>query len=126
MNINFKLSLITFFGLCIFVFHVNAENKDVEACGIRLTSINKNTAHAGEVIKLTGLWGKKQGDKVPAINDGYLNELVVLKWSNKIITVKIPEHLKAGMHKVGVYCTYQPGIKTYSTYWFDFEVLEKN
>ena len=66
----------------------------------------------------------EQGEKVPAINDGYLNELIVLKWSKKKITAKIPEHLRPGVHKVGVYCAYRPGITIYSTFWYDFEIVE--
>ena len=125
-KLNFKINLLLLFGLCFLSFNLNAESDESKPCGIKLTSINKKSAKPGETIQLSGIWGKEQGEKVPAINDGYLNELIVLKWSNKKITAKIPEHLGPGIHKVGVYCAYRPGITIYSTFWYDFEIIEND
>ena len=48
---------------------------------------------------------------------------MVLKWSNKKITARIPEHLNPGINKAGVYCAYRPGITIFSTFWYDFEII---
>ncbi len=72
------MKLLVLFGLYFLSFNLNAESNESEPCGIKLTSIDKTSAKPGETIQLYGIWGKEQGEKVPAINDGYLNELKVL------------------------------------------------
>ncbi len=126
MSNNFKIYIFVLFGLCFFSFNLNAESDETKPCGIKLTSINKKSAKPDDTIQIYGVWGKEQGEKVPAINDGHLNELIVLKWTNNKITAKIPEHVSPGIHKVGVYCAYRPGITIYSTAWYDYKIIKND
>lgn len=72
-----------------------------------------------------GRWGSSQGEKLPGINKVFSHELEVLSWSDAQITVRIPENLKPGVYKVGVYCNDPSDPEkggAYGTFWVDFKV----
>ncbi|MCP3900522.1 MAG: hypothetical protein GY707_12495 [Desulfobacteraceae bacterium] len=74
-----------------------------------------------------GSFGPTQGVKMPTLNKGKSNELIVLFWSASKLIVKIPGNFPPGMYKTGVYCS-DPcapgvGINTSGMVWRDFEVL---
>ncbi len=94
-------------------------------CGVRLTGLSKTSGYPGETFRLLGTWGATQGPKLPCINKGGQNKLIVLGWSNTVIRVKIPAGLAAGKYRVGVYCHSLSLGKTYSSGWLDFEVKSR-
>jgi len=111
----------------------NAPPSPYHKCFLTLNSISKTSGFTGTTFEMYGVFGSKQGVKMPAINS--VNEegdqdaaLIVLSWSNTKLVVKVPSHLHPGPYKVGVYCSdpCKPGaITTYGMVWRNFQVLEK-
>lgn len=99
--------------------------KKYKPCGIHLSSLSKSFGAPGDVFKMVGTWGPAQGTKIPCINKGGMNKLIVLGWSNTVIKVKIPAGLAPGMYKVGVYCNDLSLGGSYSSGWKDFKVTAK-
>jgi len=95
---------------------------EAKPCGIRFTSMSKNSGYPGDTFYMYGTWGTTQGTKLPCINKGRLNKLIVLSWSNSKLKVRIPTYLTPGVYRVGVYCRY-PSQKTYGTIWKNFTIL---
>jgi hypothetical protein len=91
-------------------------------CGISLTGLSKTSGYPGETFRLLGTWGATQGPKIPCINKGKMNKLIVLGWSNTAIRVRIPAGLAPGTYRVGVYCHSLDLGKTYSSGWKDFQI----
>lgn len=98
--------------------------EEPEPCGISFTSMSKNSGYPGDIFVMNGTWGTTQGTKLPCINKGGMNKLIVLTWTNSKLKVRIPAGLLPGGYKVGVYCRH-PSQKTYSSTWKDFRILEK-
>jgi hypothetical protein len=94
-----------------------------EPCGIRLDKLSTNQGHPGDVFEMYGVWGATQGIKLPCINRGGMNKLIVLSWSNTTLKVKIPAGLAPGKYRVGVYCNDPALGTTYSSGWKDFYVV---
>ena len=95
-------------------------------CDISLKSISAKKGRAGDQIKLVGVWGDDQEKKRPVINKDGANDLKVISWSKKIIKAKIPDRLKAGNYRIGVYCvnpTKSDG-RFQSTKFIDFEIID--
>ncbi len=90
-------------ALLFFSMGVSAQDKPYKPCGISLTSLSKSSGVPGDVFKMIGTWGPVKGTKIPCINKGGMNRLIVLSWSNSVIKVKIPPGLAPGLYKVGVY-----------------------
>jgi hypothetical protein len=98
------------------------KQKKYKPCGINLTSLSHTAGAPGSVFKLYGRWGSTQGTKIPCINKGGMNRLIVLHWSNSAIKVRIPAGLAPGLYKVGVYCNDLSLGGSYSSGWKDFKV----
>lgn len=98
------------------------DSTEARPCGIKFTSMSKNSGYPGNTFKMYGTWGATQGTKIPCINKGKLNKLIVLSWSNSRLKVRIPTYLTPGVYRVGVYCRY-PSRKTYGTIWKNFTIL---
>ena len=97
-----------------------------QPCGINLTSLSKSSGYPGDTFEMTGTWGATQGTKIPCINMGNMNKLIVVMggWSATKLTVKIPPGLPPGLYKVGVYCEpLEGGGTVYSSGWLDFKIL---
>lgn len=93
-------------------------------CGIKFTSMSKNSGYPGDTFIMYGTWGTTQGTKLPCINKGGMNKLIVLTWTNSKLKVRIPAGLAPGSYRVGVYCR-NPSQKTYGTVWKDFKILNR-
>jgi hypothetical protein len=106
--------------------HLKDKAKKYKPCGIRLNSLSHTSGAPGDVIKLYGTWGPTQGTKIPCINKGGMNRLIVLHWSNSAIKVKIPGGLAPGLYKVGVYCNELSVGGSYSSGWKDFKLIKKS
>jgi hypothetical protein len=102
------------------------KGKKYQPCGIRLNSLSHTSGAPGDVFKLYGSWGPTQGTKIPCINKGGMNRLIVLHWSSSAIKVKIPAGLLPGAYKVGVYCNELSEGGSYSSGWKDFKVIKKS
>ena len=102
------------------------KQKEYEPCGVQLNKISTYSAEPGEEFYLYGRFGKEQGEKIVAINKGRGNDLKILKWSRHKLKAEVPERLKPGIFRVGIYCN-DPRAKggTYSSGWYDFEVLDE-
>lgn len=98
------------------------QKKTYKPCGISLTSLSKTSGVPGDTFKMYGTWGATQGTKIPCINKGGMNKLIVLSWSNTVIKVKIPAGLAPGNYKVGVYCNDLSAGGSYSSGWKDFVI----
>lgn len=101
--------------------------QNFKPCGIELDRLTTQIGRPSESFYLYGKFGKEQGEKLPSINKGKSNNLIVVKWTKNKIKVKIPDWLEPGTYKVGVYCN-NPMSKSkggsYSTYWYDFEIIK--
>ncbi|MCB0336379.1 MAG: hypothetical protein KDD62_08735, partial [Bdellovibrionales bacterium] len=89
-------------------------------CGVELDSLSVESALPGEKFQLRGSWGLNDGKKLPVINLNGQNELEVIEWSEAVLTVRVPEGLRPGKYKVGVYChapslgsSFSSGFKTF-------------
>lgn len=131
MKTNIRILLIVAavaIGLLIPVMGVaqtKKPTKPYKPCGISLTSLSTYHGAPGDVFKMIGNWGPTQGTKIPCINKGGMNKLIVLGWSNSVIKVKIPAGLAPGAYKVGVYCNDLSVGGSYSSGWKDFKVTAK-
>jgi len=99
-----------------------AQEKNYQPCGITLTSLSHHSGAPGDEFKLYGTWGPTQGSKIPCINKGGMNKLIVLNWTASAIKVRIPPGLAPGAYKVGVYCNPLSQGGSYSSGWKDFKV----
>lgn len=99
--------------------------KPYKPCGIRFDRMSRASGAPGDVFTMYGQWGATQGTKLPCINKGGMNKLIVLNWTPTAIKVKIPHGLAPGMYRVGCYCQNPAPSGTYGTTWKDFKVLEK-
>ena len=99
--------------------------KGYQPCGIRLTSLSKTSGYPGDTFKMIGTWGATKGTKIPCINKGNMNKLIVLNWSPSELKVKIPDGLEPGKYRVGVYCNDLSQGGSYSSGWLDFIILKK-
>lgn len=118
-----RLTVIVFLVTAALLFsamEVSGQEKKYKPCGISLTSLDKTSGVPGDVFKMFGTWGTTQGTKIPCINKGGMNKLIVLGWSNSVIKVKIPAGLAPGTYKVGVYCNDLSMGGSYSSGWKDF------
>ncbi|MFZ2302543.1 MAG: hypothetical protein WAW10_11835 [Gallionella sp.] len=86
----------------------SAEASDVPLCKVGLASLNKTSGAPGDTFEMHGHWEDTQGTKTAAINMGRGHQLEVLSWTSKVLTVRIPQGLKPGAYKVGVYCNNPP------------------
>jgi hypothetical protein len=100
----------------------NQGNTGYQPCGIKLTKLSKTSGAPGEEFEMYGIWGDSQGAKIPCINKGKMNKLIVLSWSNTVLKVKIPTGLAAGQYKAGVYCNDLSLGGSYSSGWLDFTI----
>ncbi len=97
--------------------------KPAKPCGIRLDSLSTYAGAPGDVFYMNGQWGRAQGTKLPCINKGGQNRLIVLAWTSTKLKVKIPAGLSPGLYKVGCYCSDPYKGKTYGTTWKDFKII---
>jgi hypothetical protein len=111
-------------ALLLFSMAVSGQETRYKPCGINLTSLSKTSGVPGDTFEMYGTWGTKQGAKIPCINKGGMNRLIVLSWSNSVIKVKIPAGLTPGTYKVGVYCNDLSLGGSYSSGWKDFIIKE--
>lgn len=98
-------------------------------CCLKMTSISKTSGYPGDTFEMHGQFGANQGVKMPTLNKGQGNELIVVSWSHTKLVVKIPDGLAPGKYKTGVYCSNPcvPGcIWTSCMVWKDFTVLSKD
>ena len=110
---------------CAFSASAPSASADPSNCRIELHSLSRYEAGPGEELTMLGKWGPEQGPKDPRINHGYSRALEVLDWSNSALKVRLPENLKPGPHKIGVYCDLDGG-NPFSSAWEDFKVLTKS
>ena len=61
--------------------------KPFKPCGIRLDSLSTYTGAPGDVFYMNGQWGRTQGTKLPCINKGGQNRLIVLAWTSTKLKV---------------------------------------
>ncbi len=94
-------------------------------CGIYLKSLSKTSGLPGDIFNMYGTWGPTQGTKIPCINKGTMNKLIVMSWSNNNLKVRIPNGLEPGKYRVGVYCDDLSKGKTYGSNWMDFTILSR-
>ncbi|MCP5049554.1 MAG: hypothetical protein GY940_20460, partial [bacterium] len=94
-------------------------------CGIKLKSLSHTSGYPGGTFKMYGVWGPTQGTKLPCINKGGQNKLIVVSWSNTTLLVKIPAGLAPGNYKAGVYCKPLSQGPTGSSGWKDFTVKRR-
>ena len=85
-----------------------AEASDTPLCKVGLASLSKTSGAPGDTFEMHGHWEDTQGTKTAAINMGRGHQLEVLSWASKVLTVRIPQGLKPGSYKVGVYCNNPP------------------
>lgn len=85
-----------------------AEASDLPLCKVGLASLSKTSGAPGDTFEMHGHWEDAQGTKTAAINMGRGNQLEVLSWTSKVLTVRIPQGLEPGAYKVGVYCNNPP------------------
>jgi len=97
--------------------------ENYQSCGINLSSISQAQGSPGDTFEIFGRWGTEQGEKIPCINKGGMNELEVLAWSESVIRVRIPAELSPGSYRVGVYCNHPSRGGTYSSGWRDFNLV---
>ena len=72
--------------------------------GMLIDSVNPQAATVGDIIEIRGeRFDSFQGNKIVAINQGRVNSVRVLSWSDNLIRVRIPEYLNAGSCRVLVY-----------------------
>ena len=98
-------------------------------CKIRLNSISKKSGYAGESIFLYGKWRNEQGDKLIGMNNGRLNKITAVSWSDTVIEIKIPDDFLSDEYKIGIYCNNPHDPKkggSYSSGWLDFYLVNKN
>lgn len=77
-------------------------------CKVQLNSLSRTYGAPGDVFEMHGKWEESQGNKTASINMGSSHKLEVLSWSSSVIRVRIPEGLRPGSYKVGVYCNNPP------------------
>jgi hypothetical protein len=75
-----------------------------------LMYLSNSAVSSGDIIELHGKWGALTSNKVPLIvTPGYPHRrLEVIKWTDKVIRVRIPNWLNKGKHKIYVNCMTQP------------------
>lgn len=115
---NNKLFLI-FASLLTLCFPVSAIS-DSALCKIQFNSISKTSGSPGDTFEMYGKWEENQGNKTAGINRGRGNKLEIISWSNSVIKVRIPDGLRPGVYRVGVYCNNPPHWQ--GSTWKDFEV----
>lgn len=93
--------------LLVFVSSVFAADR-AGLCKVELNSLSRTSGAPGDVFEMHGKWEESQGGKTASINMGSSHKLEVLSWSSSVIKVKIPEGLRPGSYKVGVYCNNPP------------------
>lgn len=111
-------------AVLLFPMAVEGQKKPYKPCGIRLDSLSHTSGVPGDVFKMIGTWGPTQGTKIPCINKGGMNRLIVLAWSGTVLKVKIPAGLAPGTYKVGVYCNDLSEGGSYSSGWKDFVIRD--
>lgn len=94
-----------------------------EPCRLNLNSISQTSGAPGEIFEMHGEWGQRTDNKSAAINKGGSNNLEVISWSDRVLEVRVPEHLANGVYRVGVYCVSDG--TTYSSGWKDFTVASR-
>ncbi len=77
-------------------------------CRVELHYLSRTSGAPGDVFEMYGKWEESQGGKTASINMGGSHKLEVLSWSTSVVRVKIPEGLRTGLYKVGVYCNNPP------------------
>lgn len=95
-----------------------------EPCGVALDGLSKTSGAPGDTFEMRGKWGAAQELKLPSINMGGQKRLEVVSWTPSVLTVRVPQGLSPGKHRVGVYCN-DPGAGSKGTYasgWVDFNV----
>jgi len=98
------------------------EPESGQPCGIRLDRLSSTRGRVGSEFRMYGLWGSSQGTKIPCINKGGMNKLIVKRWTSTTLVVQVPPGLTPGFYKVGVYCSDPAAGTTYSSGWLDFRV----
>jgi hypothetical protein len=72
--------------------------------GMLIQRVEPAVAFPGDVIEIRGVhFGDRQGSKIPAINLGRVNRLVVLSWSDTEVRARIPNGLAPGRYVVLIY-----------------------
>ena len=109
----------------------SAEAADVPLCKVNLASLSKTSGAPGDVFEMYGEWEDTQGAKTAAINMGSGNKLEILSWTSKALSVRIPNGLRPGEYKVGIYCNNPPhwqgsGFKNFIVSAQAFEDVRKN
>ena len=99
------------------------EPESGQPCGIRLDRLSATRGRPGSTFRMYGRWGRRQGTKIPCINKGGMNRLIVKRWTSTTLEVQVPTGLERGFYKVGVYCNDPALGTTYSSGWLDFRVL---
>lgn len=115
---NSKLLLIfaSLLALCFPVFAIS----DSALCKIQFDSMSRTSGAPGDTFEMYGIWEENQGNKTAGINRGRGNKLEIISWSNSVIKVRIPDGLRQGVYRVGVYCNNPPHWQ--GSTWKDFEV----
>lgn len=103
----FTIPAMAFATLLVLVSSVSAADK-TGLCRVELHSLSRTSAAPGDVFEMHGKWEESQGGKTASINMGGSHKLEVLSWSSSVVRVKIPEGLRPGSYKVGVYCNNPP------------------
>jgi hypothetical protein len=66
--------------------------------------VSPRAVYPGDIIEIRGeRFDSFQGNKIVAINQGRVNAVRVLFWSDNLIRVRIPNYLNSGSHRVLVY-----------------------
>ncbi len=112
--------LLFIFGLLLTLCAPAFASSDSALCKIRFNSMSKTYGAPGDTFEMYGTWEETQGSKTAGINMGKGNKLEIISWSNSVIKVRIPEGLRPGIYRVGVYCNNPPHWQ--GSTWKDFEV----
>jgi hypothetical protein len=82
----------------------SSASAEVKPCGISLSGLSRTSGAPGETLELLGVWGEAQDAKLPMLRGIGAHKLEVLSWGGALIKVRIPEGVKPGMYRVGVFC----------------------
>lgn len=97
---------------------------NIRPCKIRLDSVSHTVVYYGHKIFLSGDFGKSRGKRMVAIKSlgkgkgrgkNKIFHAFVLKWTEREITVKIPDNIPRGFCRIGIFCG--PN-SPYHTRWF--------
>lgn len=105
------------------VFLLAAGAAAYEPCGARLHGLSRESGAPGDEFAMFGVWGRTQGPKLPVINRGGQNKLEVVEWRHHELRVRVPQGLRPGKYRVGLYCNPLSQGGTYGSGFLDFEVL---